>query len=618
MRFSPSLSVLLAAVALASATQITEIQGPSWQSPLVGKTVNNVTGIVTAKGTSGFYFQGDPSNDIRKSRGLFVFSTSSTVLSNINVGDKISLTGRVAEFRSSSDPDDLTDTELDSPTNIVVQSSGNVVKPTVIGVDRFPPTQALSALDVGADGWLTVPNNQSRVDSVNATLQPAKFGMDFWASLEGQLITVPSPVAIDFENNFGEFWIHGNWPVTGKNGRGGLTITIGPDGVPDANPETIIVGKPLDGTKNPKVSVGKTFQDITGVVQYQFGFYYILPLTAPIVVSTPDPTIPATKLKASTDACVVTIGDYNVENMTPTGASHINAVASQIANLLLSPNIMFVQEIQDNSGATDDGTVSANVTLTNLANAITTAGSNVKYSFTEVVPVNDQDGGQPGGNIRQAYLYDSSKVSLATGPPAGGPLDATKPVIGSDGKVTLTFNPGRIDPTSSAWNASRKPLVGLWETTSGKRFFTINLHLTAKLGSSSTQGNSRPPVNAGVGQRTSQIQTVATFVKSILALDPKASIIVAGDFNEYVQTRSAYTSFSRILTEADEAANIDPVERYTYVFDQNTEQLDHIFVSDAVAKRGVEVEHVHVNSWAASESARTSDHDPSVARLKVC
>lgn len=44
----------------------------------------------------------------------------------------------------------------------------------------------------------------------------------------------------------------------------------GPDGVPDANPEVVIVGEPVDGTKNPKTSVGKTFQDITGVIQYQY------------------------------------------------------------------------------------------------------------------------------------------------------------------------------------------------------------------------------------------------------------------------------------------------------------------------------------------------------------
>lgn len=94
-----------------------------------------------------------------------------------------------------------------------------------------------------------------------------------------------------------------------------------------------------------------------------------------------------------------------VENMMPSATSHINAIAGHIANSLLSPDIMFVQEIQDNSGSTDDGVVSANVTLTNLSNAIAkAANSSTPYDFVEVVPVNDQDGGQPGGNIRQAYL----------------------------------------------------------------------------------------------------------------------------------------------------------------------------------------------------------------------
>ena len=44
---------------------------------------------------------------------------------------------------------------------------------------------------------------------------------------------------------------------------------IGLDGVPDANPEVIMIGSPLDGTKNPKTSLGKRFSDITGVIVYQ-------------------------------------------------------------------------------------------------------------------------------------------------------------------------------------------------------------------------------------------------------------------------------------------------------------------------------------------------------------
>lgn len=85
----------------------------------------------------------------------------------------------------------------------------------------------LSALDVGPDGWLSVPNNVSHIDTVNPTLVPADYGMDFWESLEGQLVTVNSPVSIGFPDDFSEFWVVGDWPVTGLNSRGGLSLTLG-------------------------------------------------------------------------------------------------------------------------------------------------------------------------------------------------------------------------------------------------------------------------------------------------------------------------------------------------------------------------------------------------------
>ena len=111
---------------------------------------------------------------------------------------------------------------------------------------------------------------------------------------------------------------------------------------------------------------------------------------------------------------------------------------------------------------------------------------------------------------------------------------------------------------------------------------------------------------------------VQTFARSILSIDRRASVIVGGDFNEFLMTRSAFESFDGILTDVDLLAGIPDVDRYTYVFDQNTEQIDHIFVSNAIAGRGLRAEHIHVNNWAATVSARTSDHDPSVARVRVC
>lgn len=86
-------------------------------------------------------------------------------------------------------------------------------------------------------------------------------------------------------------------------------------------------------------------------------------------------------------------------------------------------------------------------------------------------------------------------------------MDDSKTYFGS-------FNPGRIDPTNSAWDDSRKPLAAAWETTSGERLFTVNVHLVAKLDSSSTQGDARPPVNADVQQRTSQVEVLAVCIPS--------------------------------------------------------------------------------------------------------
>ena len=373
----------------------------------------------------------------------------------MEAGDLVSLSGKVQEYRSSSYPTYLLATELSSPSNITVLSSNNTVKPIVLGVDRSPPTQYLSALDVGRDGFLSVSGNQSRVDTVNATVLPTKYGLDFWSSLEGQLVTIPKPVSLGFENTYGEFWVRGNWKATGVNARGGLSLVLGelllgsviarmiqspsagPNGVPDAGPESVIIGSPIDGTKNPAMCVGKTLSDVTGVVQYQcvnpipccwapfltlqlrYGFYYVLPLTAPTVLSTPDSTVPPTKLTSSTSKCVVTLGDYNVcrfllnsfrclnivaqvENMGP-DSSHLPVIATHITDYLRTPDIMFLQEIQDNSGETDDGTVDANVTLSTLASAIASQSA-ITYNFTEVISVDGQDGGVPGGNIRPAYL----------------------------------------------------------------------------------------------------------------------------------------------------------------------------------------------------------------------
>ena len=107
-------------------------------------------------------------------------------------------------------------------------------------------------------------------------------------------------------------------------------------------------------------------------------------------------------------------------------------------------------------------------------------------------------------------------------------------------------------------------------------------------------------------------------MRSILAHDGNASVILGGDMNEFVQTRSVFDSLSGMLYDLNEVSGVDPVERYTYVYEQHTQEIDHIFISSSIARRGTEVEHVHVNTWASSTTERASDHDPTVAKVRVC
>ena len=234
-------------LSIAGATSIAEIKGSAFLSPLAGHHVHNVTGVVaakvslvpsiillrvslvnraTAQDRYGLWLVGEPSENERVSNGLHVFGAT-PALSSTKLGDRISLSGVVSEYRPAGDQDDLLVIELTKPEAVVIESSGHGVTPVILGRDRVPPRAAMSSLDLGPDGWLSVPNNVTQLDSVNGTLEPSLYGLDFWQSLDGQLVTIPNPVALNFPDRFGSFWVHGDWPVNGKNERGGLTLAYG-------------------------------------------------------------------------------------------------------------------------------------------------------------------------------------------------------------------------------------------------------------------------------------------------------------------------------------------------------------------------------------------------------
>lgn len=126
----------------------------------------------------------------------------------------------------------------------------------------------------------------------------------------------------------------------------------------DSNPESIVIGSPLDGSDNPTdIKLGDSLEDITGIITQAYGFYTLLPLTALKKTGSKSTEAAATTLSSDGTCNAITIADYNVDNFSPDN-SRMSGVAAHIANYLKSPTIVFLQEIQDNSGSTDDGGMS--------------------------------------------------------------------------------------------------------------------------------------------------------------------------------------------------------------------------------------------------------------------
>jgi hypothetical protein len=73
--------------------------------------------------------------------------------------------------------------------------------------------------------------------------------------------------------------------------------------------------------------------------------------------------------------------------------------------------------------------VDANLTLSTLVKAIPVR-SNLTYAFTDINPVDDQDGGEPGENIRVAYLYNPGRIDRSTEHSMDSEQEATSRCLG--------------------------------------------------------------------------------------------------------------------------------------------------------------------------------------------
>ncbi|HEY7708334.1 MAG TPA: Ig-like domain-containing protein [Gaiellaceae bacterium] len=565
--------------------EIHEIQGAAHTSPLLGDAVSGVTGIVTAKRSNGFYFQDPtPDADSSTSEGLFVFTSSAPT---VNVGDSVRVSGTVVEFRpGGASSANLTLTEIGGPTINVLSTGNPVPAPTVIGAGgRTPPTSVI--------------DNDSF-----ATFDPAQDGIDFYESLEAMSVQVDNPVVVGPRNNFGEIFVladdgAGAGPRTARGG-----IVIQPD---DFNPERIQFDDAILSNSTPNASVGDHFTGAAmGIVDYDFGNFEVN-LTAPLTV------VPGGLARETTGAPAgneLSVATYNVENLDANEPqSKFDAIAAQIVNNLRSPDILSLEEIQDNNGATNDSVVDANLTLDKLVNSIAGAGG-PSYQYRQINPVDDADGGEPGGNIRVGFLFRTDRGVAFVDRPGGGSTNPTGIVNGPDGPE-LTFSPGRVDPANTAWEASRKPLAGEF-TFRGEKFFLITNHFNSKGGDNPLFGRFQPPVRVTEVQRHQQAQIVNAFVDSIRALDTDANVIVLGDINDFEFSQTMELVEGGVMTAL--MKTLPQLERYSYVFEGNSQSLDHIVVTNNLLGKPFSYDAVHIN---AEFHDQLSDHDPQVARLLV-
>jgi predicted extracellular nuclease len=549
---------------------IPEIQGDGLWTPYYGQEVQTI-GIVTADfqdtEKSGFFLQ-DPLGDGNPatSDGIFVYDR----WFDVDEGDEIVITGQVGEYYDMTQLSGIWD-------RITVLSKGNPL-PAPVELNDLPD-------------------------------ESLELGIAFWEPLEGMLVSVQNAPVVGPTSGYGEFAVLSK--ADAKPGSGFypeaiqiLLRSLGPN-VIDYNPERIVVD---DSSLETPISVmaGDRVRSLIGPLDYTFSMYKIQPKS--YEVKNHDlPNLPASTRSGPKGNTVITT--FNVENLfdladnpdkddegsTPTS----DELETQLTKLSLAiqielelPEIIVVQEIENTEIAQ---------ALGDRVNAAAGTGY-VATSFET----------SDGRGIEVGFLWDANRVSLLEAYQLSGP------------DVDAAFGPGSASP-------GREPLYGKFQVD-GKEIHIVGNHFKSKGGDDALFGMNQPPYRVTEEQRKLQAQVVRDFVDGIFAGDPSALVMVAGDLNDFQFGEPGEGADHPVailegvgggipLTNLVNLEKDD--ERYTYVYDGNSQVLDHTLVSPALMDLFVAVDVLHFNasypdSLGADPSTplRASDHDALESRFE--
>ncbi len=610
------------ALSIVSVVPIHSIQGNGRISPLLGSPA--VTeGIVTAIRTNGFYIQMPDSEadaDPMTSQGIFVFTGNGNVPAAAVLGNRLRVAGTVSEFTPSSNPGQLSLGQLTNATVSILSSGNPLPQPVVLTAQETSPTSALDYLE-RYEGMRVAIDKLDVVAPVTGFIDED----DAVATLGDAFYGVISANARPFrEAGISELDI----------------ITIPPGIMPprfDTNPERIRVDTDGQlGATRFAVDVGASITNLTGVLDYGFGAYTLLPDPNPAPAISGG-NLPRPALIATADE--VTIGSFNLQRFfddvndpdvgepvlkTEAYQRRLRKAASAICGFVNAPDILGVVEVENIA------------TLTALAQTINSNATGSCADSPQYQPYLEE-GNDPGG-IDVGFLIRSQPVVADT------PRVVTRAVT-QFGKDDTLANP---DGSTSILN-DRPPLL-LQATINRANGSSLELtvianHLRSLSGLNSTDPGSNGWATDGErirAKRAAQAQFLAQLVEARQQADSNEKIVLLGDFNAF-EFNDGYADVMGIITGREAAqgevltyldspittpltnvAELLPAsERYSFSFDGNAQSLDHILVNSAVlGGLQVRADHARINADFAIDNygddtvpVRVSDHDPVVVYL---
>lgn len=322
---------------------------------------------------------------------------------------------------------------------------------------------------------------------------------------------------------------------------------------------------------------------------------------------------PTTALKGRDND--LTIAAYNLENLAGNQPERIAPMGKTIRFNMACPDILALVEVQDNNGWDLEGGADAQETLDKIVAATECEKDGVKYKTININPIVHNEGGQPGGNIRVAYLYNATRVGFTPwgqntdGPLSSGALQETRVTRSGN----LSINPGRVFPNAEAFKNTRKSIIAQFEFR-GEKVFVIGNHFNSKLGDTSHWGARQPFYSYSDEERVQLASTINEYVRIIDLMAPLANVAVLGDFNAYYNERSMIALMNGgDLTNLMFYKNLVPAKRrYSHNHNGGSSAIDFIFANRNLMKKKPAFDVLNINS---DYMGRLSDHDPVVARF---